>query len=282
MIGMEISTGQLRLMNPSDLAQAVELSSAAGWNQTFEDWQMLLELSPQGCFAIESDGHLAATTTLVTYQKRLGWIGMVLTKAEYRGRGLARRLLTTALDLADSAGIETIKLDATEQGRPIYERFGFRTEQPVERWSRSAIARALSSKVPIATEFHKVLQYLHEVDTQAFGADRSRVLEMLARKSTIYSAQNGFVLSRLGRTTDYLGPCVASDPSAAHLIINDAIDASPDRAWSWDLMPANKDAIAIASEFGFTRQRCLTRMVRGKPLHGHEEMVYAIAGFELG
>jgi hypothetical protein len=75
---------------------------------------------------------------------------------------------------------------------------------------------------------------------------------------------------------------VASDPSAAHLIINDAIDASPDRAWSWDLMPANKDATAIAAEFGFTRQRCLTRMVRGKPLHGHEEMVYAIAGFELG
>jgi GNAT superfamily N-acetyltransferase len=282
MIGMEISTGQLRLMNPFDLAQAVEISSAAGWNQTFEDWQMLLELSPQGCFAIESDGHLVATTTLVTYQRRLGWIGMVLTKAEYRGRGLARRLLTAALDLADSAGIETIKLDATEQGRPIYESFGFRTEQPVERWSRPAIARAQSSKVPIATEFRALSQQLQKLDFQAFAADRSMVMGALAKRSSTYSARCAFVLSRPGRTTDYLGPFVASDPSAAHVIIHDAIDASPDRAWSWDLMPANKDATAIASQFGFTRQRCLTRMVRGKPLRGHEEMVYAIAGFELG
>src|SRR5438874_2176206 len=116
MIAMPVSTEQLRLLNSSDLAAALELSTATGWNQTVEDWAMLIELAPKGCFGIEADGQLVSTTTLVLYGQRLAWIGMVLTNAEYRARGFARRLLSAALDRADSVGVETVKLDATDQG----------------------------------------------------------------------------------------------------------------------------------------------------------------------
>src|SRR2546430_8621883 len=141
MVGMEISTEQLRLMTTDDLAAATELSVAAGWNQTPEDWQMLIGLEPHNCLAIEADDRLVSTTTLLCYSQRLAWIGMVLTSANYRGRGFARRLLAAALDGADALGIETVKLDATEQGRPLYERVGFQAEQAVERWSRTASAQ---------------------------------------------------------------------------------------------------------------------------------------------
>ena len=83
------STGQQRLLRPDDLKKGVELSSAAGWNQTAEDWEMLMDLTPDGCFALEADGQLVSTTTLLCYQRRLAWIGMVLTRAKYRGRGFA-------------------------------------------------------------------------------------------------------------------------------------------------------------------------------------------------
>jgi hypothetical protein len=52
--------------------------------------------------------------------------------------------------------------------------------------------------------------------------------------------------------------------------------------WSWDLLPKNARAVSIAQEYGFSPTRHLTRMVRGKDLRGHEEVIYAIAGFELG
>ena len=126
----------LRLLNVSDIPAAVQLSAEAGWNQTGEDWRTLIVLAPEGCLAIEVDGELAATTTLLCYGRRLAWIGMVLTKLQHRGRGFARRLLTQALAQADQMGIETVKLDATDQGKPIYEKLGFRSEQAVERWSR--------------------------------------------------------------------------------------------------------------------------------------------------
>jgi len=52
--------------------------------------------------------------------------------------------------------------------------------------------------------------------------------------------------------------------------------------WYWDILPANRDATALAKEFGFAPQRRLVRMSRGEPLRGREEFIYAIAGFEFG
>ena len=133
----EAGSDKLRRLRAEDIPAAAQLSAQAGWNQTEEDWRTLLELSPDGCLAIEVDGHLAATTTLLCYGRRLAWIGMVLTKTEYQRRGFARRLMAHALETADTMGIATIKLDATDQGQPLYESLGFRSEQEIERWSRS-------------------------------------------------------------------------------------------------------------------------------------------------
>jgi len=284
MVEMEISIEQLRLIKASDFAAALELSRAAGWNQTPEDWRMLLEVAPDRCLGIEAEGRLVATTTLLCYQQRLAWIGMVLTHPDYRGRGFARRLIAAALDRADSLGVETVKLDATEQGRPLYEGFGFRAEQPVERWSRSALPKLQAPETRPAESKNpsSLSQALRELDTQAFVADRSIMLQELAQRSSLHSSPNAFLFARAGRATEYLGPCVAADPAAARANITGTINSSAHTGWSWDLLPANKDAVTLASELGFTRQRCLTRMVRGKPLHGRDEMVYAIAGFELG
>jgi GNAT superfamily N-acetyltransferase len=277
MIAMQNSTDQLRLMTTRDLQAAVELSSSAGWNQTIEDWSMLLDLAPDGCFAIEAHGQLVSTITLLCYGQRLAWIGMVLTKPEYQGRGYARRLLAHALDCADSLAIETVKLDATDRGRQIYENFGFHAEQPVERWSRPGVARPdfFGNSFPVS-------EYARDLDLHAFGVDRSVMIERLAERSEVYTDSDAFLLNRKGCTTAYLGPCVSSDPTAGRALIRESIDASSRSSWFWDLLPSNRDAITLAPELGFTCQRLLTRMARGKPLHQRADMIYAIAGFELG
>ncbi|HEY7353171.1 MAG TPA: hypothetical protein VH596_10445, partial [Terriglobales bacterium] len=64
--------------------------------------------------------------------------------------------------------------------------------------------------------------------------------------------------------------------------IGEALNESSNASWSWDLLPENKQAVAMARDFGFTPQRHLTRMARGNTLRGDEHMIYAIAGFELG
>jgi hypothetical protein len=57
---------------------------------------------------------------------------------------------------------------------------------------------------------------------------------------------------------------------------------APAEKWFWDLLPANKAAVALAEDFDFAPVRRLVRMVRGERLRGDDRMVYAIAGFEFG
>src|SRR6266704_1005113 len=195
----------LRRLLASDIPAAMQLSEQAGWNQTTEDWRMLMDLAPEGCFAIEVDGELAATTTLICYGRRLAWIGMVLTSASYRGRGFARRLLTKALKQADQLRIETVKLDATDQGRPIYEKMGFRFEQEVERWSRSGSGD--SSGIELAIDVPATPNW-QVADRDAFGIERFGLLQRLARRGSSLFIENSYLLTRPGRQTEYLGPAV--------------------------------------------------------------------------
>ncbi len=270
----------VRRLAAPDLSAALELSEQAGWNQTADDWRMLIDLAPEGCLAIEVEGELAATTTLLCYGRRLAWIGMVLTKESYRGRGFARRLLTLALSLADQTEIETVKLDATDQGRPLYEKMGFRSEQAVERWTRPGTGHATGTKVRIG---ERPAENWRMADHRAFGADRSELLEKLARRGQPPFVMDGsYWLTRPGRYSQYLGPSVCDAPRTARTLIEQALPTAGYRDCSWDLFPTNAGAVAIARDLAFTPTRRLQRMVHGKDLHANNDSIYAIAGFELG
>jgi len=270
----------MRKLTANDIPSAVQLSTEAGWNQTSEDWSTLLELAPEGCLAIEVDGEVAATTTLLCYGQRLAWIGMVLTRIRDRGRGFARRLLTQALDLADQMQIESIKLDATGQGQPLYEKLGFRCEQVVERWWRTGeIGRAGAS---VSDEQAAHNDDWRDMDLGAFGADRSELLSKLAHRNPALLLGKSYLFSRPGRVASYLGPCVSETPESASALIERALQTGSDGGWYWDLLPANVQAAALARALDFTAKRHLIRMVRGKVQRTNENAIYAIAGFELG
>src|SRR5215468_6466276 len=49
------TSGILRKLRPSDVPLAMQLSTEAGWNQTTDDWQMLIDLAPESCLGIEVD-----------------------------------------------------------------------------------------------------------------------------------------------------------------------------------------------------------------------------------
>jgi len=226
---------------------ALSLSTGAGWNQTMADWLALMSDSPDGCLGMACDGKIVATTTLVCYEKRLAWIGMVLTHPDYRRRGFARTLVSRAMELAREREVRTIKLDATDQGRPLYQSLGFRDEQPVERW----------------------------------GCDVTSIEEYRLRTPPFID-DGGYLLHRPGIRAHYLGPCVASDPQTAERLFRRAIDHICADHYFWDLLPANANAVSLAQRLGFGPLRKLTRMVWGPDTPEDQSRIYAIAGFEWG
>jgi GNAT superfamily N-acetyltransferase len=276
----EGATPAVRPLRVSDIPAAFQLSADAGWNQTAEDWRRLIDLSPGGCLAIDVEGEVAATATLMCYGRKLAWIGMVLTKRQHRGRGFARRLLRGLLELADGMGVATVKLDATDEGKPIYENLGFRSERAVERWLRPG-SLDTPAFVPIPPCNAQLTEEWSNADSQAFGAYRTQLLQNLAHGNPPIAVESSYLLTRPGRQTAYLGPCVSDSPGTARTMIAGALLRSS-ASWSWDLFPDNASAAGIAQDFGFAPARHLLRMVRGRDLFTQTEQIYAIAGFELG
>ena len=271
---------KVRTMKPGDVPFGMDLSSAANWNQTPDDWLRILQLSPRGCRLIEDSSRIVATTSLFSYGTRLAWIGMVLTRPEYRRQGLSRRLMEDAIASAERDGIRTLKLDATDEGRPLYESLGFVVEGTVERWARDAgelaAAREPSgfSADPGQVPSHEVCipSSLFSLDEQAFGADRTALLKSLSASGGCTATAECYLLTRPGRTAQYLGPCLATSEAAARKLISAQLENSigagkerevpQSRTWYWDLLPANPGAVRCATELGFKRRRILWRIDR--------------------
>jgi GNAT superfamily N-acetyltransferase len=265
----------------------MRLKEAAGWNQTESDWLRLLAVEPEGCFGLDRDGALAASATAVCYGGELAWIGMVLTIPEFRGRGLARTLVQHALDFLERRSVRRAGLDATDMGAPLYAKLGFQPECAVERWGlRAASGASGTGRRPV----HEGLEAVDlALDREAFGADRTRLLEIIADE-TYSRPGEGYALGRPGSQAAYFGPCVARSEAAARALLESFLAAHAGEAIVWDLLPANTAAVELARDHGFTPVRRLTRMAR--PLSGAglrpapndlgQSMVFAIAGFEFG
>jgi GNAT superfamily N-acetyltransferase len=269
----------VRTLTPDDVPSAMELSIAANWNQTAEDWYRLIRLSSGGCRCIDSDGKIAATATRLNYGKQLAWIGMVLTRPEIRRQGYARLLIEDAIASADNHGVHTLKLDATEQGRPLYASVGFVVENSIERWERKGEAEASTTAAPACRFSEEIL----ELDKRAFGVSRKELLEDLLTSANCELTSGGYALSRAGRMARYLGPCVAASANDARMLIARQLNAyAAGCAWYWDLLTTNVAAVRCAQELGFTQSRVLWRMRRGEAIDNDDLSTYAIAGFELG
>lgn len=278
-------TPRIRVMTPRDVSAGMRLKDAARWNQTEEDWQRFLQANPEGCFVAEWNGQVAGTTTTIVYEDRFAWIGMVLVDPELRGRGIGTTLLVHAIRYLDRRKIPCLKLDATPQGRPIYERLGFRAEYEIERRILER-ETGMTLSVGRPEDVSSVLG----IDRDVFGADRGRLLSSVASAAPefVITARQGYTLSgfglgRKGSQADHLGPWVAWSEAAAREILERFLHRSGRECVFVDIVKNNPWAPALLAEKGFEFSRALTRMFRGENEHpGRPDLLCAILGPEFG
>lgn len=273
----------IRLLFESDIPAAMQLKDAAGWNQTEKDWQRLLTLEPDGCFAAVKDGRLVGTTTTTTYGDELAWIGMVLVDPQERRQGIATQLMSVALAYLKDK-VATVKLDATALGQPLYERLGFRFESVLERWSGSA--KASEATAPNAPDHDD----LPALDRVAFNADRSTLIGKLIDDACVPpvllraadETLNGYALARRGTNADYIGPVVAKSPQYIESLLDRVLDELAGNRVYIDFNTECGAATSLLSDRGFVKERELIRMSAGAPAAKTSPFVIAIAGPETG
>ena len=278
---------EVRLLLESDIPAALRLKELAQWNQTENDWLRLLRLEPSGCFCATFDGGLVATTTTTIYKPELAWIGMVLVDPKRRQLGIATRLMNAALEYLVKTGVPTVKLDATPAGCSLYRKLGFKDESLIERWVGIAGSRKVTCSSLDTASRQEALVF----DRHAFGAERSKLLEMLIDDCCVTPLVTtaadghltGYGLAREGSAAVYAGPLLAASTDAATTLLDGLLDQVSGQRVYIDL---NRNFIGgrkILTERGFVKQRDLVRMSYGTASDaGSSPLIFAIAGPELG
>jgi len=290
---MEHGEFQIREMTRPDQLQALRLSTQSGWNQNANDWQRIYDLCDDSCFAGKIDSQLVATGSLVRYENKCGWIGMMLVDEKYRRRGYGTAMLNRLVRTADEMGLEWVGLDATEMGEPLYRKVGFRPVGGVDRWRLQRSHRAIHIAGIRDYDFLPDESAVRVLDAAATGMERRDLLMHLSldarskRGSFIVCDQNGmlgFGCARQRRNGPQIGPVIAATADIAAEIVSALLERlNPGEQTPVLIDVPRKSSIEswLIGE-GFEVTRRLTRMVRGTAQMGAPELLFAIAGFEYG
>jgi len=286
----------IRPMTEADIPLGMRLKELAGWNQTEADWRRHLAIEPAGCFVGCYDGTPAATIATTVFgrdassdkvpSERSAWIAMVLTDPNFRRRGLANALLGHGIAYAESHGASTIWLDATEMGRPVYEKLGFGTTytltryrgiaRPIDRSDETVRLRLMSREDLAGGE-------VDDLDLAATGADRLKLLTALRDELPEFALMGmpdgaevtsvlGFTLARRGCRATQLGPVIARTERVGRGLFAAALAQCAGEELLVDVPDGNRAAIEVLTAGGLKPERSFYRMLR-KSVAG--EAVYA-------
>jgi GNAT superfamily N-acetyltransferase len=280
----------VRLMTTDDLGQALALSAAEGWNQTEKDWRWLLENPDNICIVAEKDNKVAGTATAMIHSGKIAWIGMVIVDKALRGQGAGKILMTQIIGKLKH--IESIKLDATPAGQPLYKSLGFIDEYRLFRMtnpSHSTFGYQPSEDIPerITSE---VAEDIFTQDGKIFGVYRryllSKLMEDYPEKAFFIKnsyMHDGYVLGRDGSRFNYIGPLCADSFESARSLISKSLRSLINKPVALDVPEEKGEFINWLESSGFIRQRYFIRMYLHKnPYPGLPEKQYLISGPEYG
>ncbi|HEX7491097.1 MAG TPA: GNAT family N-acetyltransferase [Candidatus Limnocylindrales bacterium] len=195
----------IRDLSAADVEAAVALATAAGFRDRNRFYDLVLRTPTCRPTAGVLAGRMIATG-LATANGPVGWLGGIVVDSEFRRRGIGRAITEDLVHRLGAAGCLTLSLESTDDGRPMYERMGFRLATHYHQLQADHI-----DKAPIVPDGARVrrlenadLPAVFELDRQATAEDRSAALAALAMPADGEVA--GWVLARNGAIAGFLLP----------------------------------------------------------------------------
>jgi GNAT superfamily N-acetyltransferase len=211
---------EIEPLGSTDIERCMDLAERVGWPREPSKWELILSLGP-GFGVVASDGALSA---MVAFPRHEGasFVAMMAVDPREQGRGLGRSLLEHAMRAVG----EPLMLYATEQGRPLYERLGFREVDRATKHFGVPVGRPaprVAGDVRSATpEDHAAIE---DADARGYGVRRtSLVRALLARaERTVVDDRGGFAIRWSNGHVAVVGPVVAASEDRAIALIDSAV-----------------------------------------------------------
>ncbi|MFN3207393.1 MAG: GNAT family N-acetyltransferase [Roseovarius sp.] len=208
------SSLEIRPFGPEHIPGALALSRQTGWPHRAEDWALGLAVS-EGVVAMDHD-RVVGTAKCGRFGD-VALLHMIIVDKSMRGRGLGRQLMSAAMAFGDGA---EMRLCATREGLPLYEKLGFRATHQILQ--HQGTARSADPEVPVRDGTVADIAPLAELDRIACGMERQDLLERIAAQGQVLLAEGGFALLREFGRGHVIGPVVANDDATARALIAEA------------------------------------------------------------
>lgn len=280
----------VRPLQRDELDIVLDWAAAEGWNPGLHDAEVFWAADPQGFVALEQDGQLIGSISLVTYGRRYGFAGLFIVRPEFRGQGIGsfgvEKLLTSFRSRLDDQA--TIAIDGVFEMQPYYASLGMQFNHRNIRMAgvgKANPAARDACELLAGVPFAEVVAY----DTAHFGAPRPSFLQPWIRQAgslavaAVADGQlNGYGVVRECREGFKIGPLFAADGDVADVLFAAMSDHAAESPLFLDVPEINGVAMALAADHDMSEVFGCARMTMGPPPHISWLEVFGVTTFELG
>ncbi|WP_242907942.1 GNAT family N-acetyltransferase [Actinomadura terrae] len=275
--------GTIRQLGLDDLPDCQRLAVSRDWGAEDRKWRLLFEVG--NVYGLDDpDGNgLLGTVVSTPYGHDVAAISMVLTAPRHERRGIAGKLMRHAMEHAETA---SLCLTATEYGRPLYERLGFRSvgrcvtytgiiPEDLTTESKSSVP-ARPTDIPDMTT----------LDSEVFGAKRAALIEQLpsfCEDLRVVRDADGGLRGFGGRwrngQQNMMGPVIAQDAETATTLLDELTVHELSRL---DIDTRHPEIITWAEKRGLRVAFTTTVMEYGNPITNAPDRLYLPVAQALG
>ncbi len=262
---------EIRIERASDAKELLRLAGSVGWNQTLNDCAELVDRPDAVCFFALKDNAVIGSAAAKLYgKKEMGYINMVVVMEEFRGHGIATRMLRTLMEYLRD--FKTLRLYATDAGSYVYSKLGFETYATMHKYGADRYRAQVSDRIRPMLESD--LPQAVAMDAASFGLNRESTLAYFYRQAPEFSFKlcrkdgslSGFTIGRNGPVSR-MASAITADSEEDALTLFDAVAmAAPPAEKSLMVIPDNQTRmIELGKRHGFTMGTALVCMDYGHP-----------------
>lgn len=282
---------QIRRMTRDDVPAALAVYQSVGWGDRSSQLHFYLDREDSRLFIAENRGEICGCGGATAFgprasgARRTGWVHLIAVPPEHRGRGAGHGVTEAAARWLLDSGVATVMLLATDLGRPIYERIGFRPEARYAVFRETPAGGALGEsgtappesdpggRLSVRPATAADVPALLRLDRAATGEDRSAILSALSGSAWVAERRDVGAVSATSqdiagfhiRCPWGMGPTLAEDGAAGRTLLALVRRLSAPRDMLLSVPERNEAALAHLREWGLEPARYLTRMWLGDP-----------------
>tara|TARA_R110001583_G_scaffold195530_2_gene375487 strand:+ start:3921 stop:4868 length:948 start_codon:yes stop_codon:yes gene_type:complete len=260
------------------LQGAWRLSQEVSWPHRLEDWALTLSVSKG--VAVLRDNTVVGTS-LCSLFGDVATLNMIVVDSSMRGRGLGRLMMEKVIEIA---GPRELRLVATKEGYPLYEKMGFVACGEIKQ--HQGIVGPVAVKAQMRKAQKQDFPEILRMDLAASGMSREKLLSSIAfedaSEGMAFVADDGFAMLRRFGRGQVVGPVVANDTQTAKALISAAAQRCEGTFLRIDFLAEHElsgfiEALGLAAAGGGIRMK---RAARKRDLQ--DMKTYALVSQALG